>query len=686
MKYAISTVLLLFAVLTGAFALGRKDILLNDGWKVKALEFSQRDAKAEPVTLPHTWNAAYEPGTHRYERTTKAYERNLIVTEEMLRGRIWLYFEGVNNVASVFVNKRSVGEHKGGYTAFCIEITDAVKVGDNLIEVWASNVFRTDVLPLSGDFNVYGGIHRPVHLIMTGKQCIRPDYFASSGVFVRQDNISRQRAELTVKTMLSLDESVKEKSDLTLLTTMYDADGKVVAEVPTRVDDVLVHQKITIEKPHLWNGRKDPYLYKVKTTLKRGSETLDDVCVATGLRYFSVDNKRGFFLNGEHYDLHGVNRHEDFEGRGSALTAKEYRKDVELLAELGATMVRLAHYPHGEEMINLADSCGLVLWSEIPLCGPGGYLFTGYLKSAAENARQVMLEMINQKFNHPSICFWGLFNELLKDNEMMREYDDPVPFVKELNDLVHRTDPSRLTAFATCVDHNEYRGCSDLIAWNRYFSWKTSEKEAAAFFDDAVATAYPVPMGVSEYGRGGATMQHADPKYADTYSFGATYHPEEYQALCHEGYWAAFKDRDCLWLKTVWQFSDTQSTIKNEGDFPGRNDKGLVTYDRQTKKDAFYFYKANWNPEPMIYLCSKRFTERKHAVTDVRVYSNLPEVTLCVNGKRVSKVKTDSLHRAIFKNVKLCNGDNEITVEAGRGRARLSDSAVWTLKTDGKQK
>lgn len=686
MRKTISFLLLLLAFATSASAKGRKDVLINDGWRVKALEYAQRNAKYEEVTLPHTWNARYEEGTHRYERTAKAYERNLTVTPEMLKGRLWLYFEGVNSTASVFINKRSVGEHKGGYTAFCLEITDAVKPGDNLLEVWASNAFRTDVLPLSGDFNVYGGIHRPVHLIMTGRECIRPDYYASPGVFVRQDNVSAERAGLTVTTMLSAAGKMSARgagqwdgnAEFTLSTTVYDAKGQAVATSVLPVDADSMNQKIVIEKPHLWNGRKSPYLYKVVTSLKRNTETVDEVTVYTGLRFFSVDNKHGFILNGNRYALYGVNRHEDFQGTGSALGDKEYHKDVALLCELGATAVRLAHYPHGERFINMADSCGFVLWSEIPLCGPGGYLFTGYLDTAAANARQTMREMILQKFNHPSICFWGLFNELLKDNEIMREYDNPVPEVKTLNDLAHSLDRSRLTTFATCVDHNEYKGCSDLMAWNRYFSWKTAEKEAARFFDEAAATAYPTPMGVSEYGRGGATMQHADPKYPVENTVQG-FHPEEYQTLCHEGYWAALRTRDNLWIKTVWQFSDTQSTIKDEGDFPGRNDKGLVTYDRQTRKDAFYFYKANWNAEPMLHLCSKRFTKRNHPVTDIRVYTTLPEVTLYVNGKRVATEKSDDMHRVVFCDVTLNDGENEIKVEAGSGKRRLSDTAIWTL-------
>ena len=656
---------------------GRQEFSLNEGWGFKPISDTQRGAKLTPVTLPHTWNAGYADGKRYYNRETMVYERMLNVTPDLAGRRMFLYFEGVNSVATVFVNRRTAGEHKGGYTAFCIEITDMVKSGQNLIEVWAGNAFRTDVLPISGDFNVYGGIHRPVRLIVTGQDCISPLFFGSPGVFVRQKKISRERADIEVTAKLSLRNGTEGH---TIRNTLHDADGNIVAMAEGRATGETVTLPMTINKPRLWNGRKDPYLYSVTTELFKGDAVVDRIVQTTGFRFFSVDRDRGFFLNGEPYGLYAFNRHEDVKGKGSALTADDYETDIKMVDEVGATMLRLAHYPHAEPIYTLADSHGIVLWSEIPLCGPGGYMYTGYLKSVEENARQALLEMVYQKYNHPSVCFWGLFNELLvNDGNKLAEYDNPVGFVRELNRLCHNTDPSRLTAIAMCVGQAEYSGCTDLMAWNKYFDWKTSETSARKFFEKAYTNSGGQPVGVSEYGRGGSVMQHADPRHHKEYRFAGTYHPEEYQAACHEGYYAAFKDCDYLWTKTIWQLFDMQSSIKSEGDTPGINDKGLVCYDRKTKKDAYYFYKANWTTAPMLHLCGKRFDSRGHSVTDIKAYTNMPAATLYVNGRKIGTVKADNINRVIWKEVELRPGCNVIEVEAGKGKKRLRDGCEWRL-------
>lgn len=658
----------------------RTDTVINDGWTISPISDTNKKAERTAVTLPHTWNAAYADGRRHYNRETMVYRRTLDVTPQMAGRRLFLYFEGVNSVAEVYVNRRTAGTHKGGYTAFCIEITDMVRQGGNLVEVWAGNALRTDVLPISGDFNVYGGIHRPVRLIVTGRDCISPLFYGSPGVLVRQDKVGKDRADITVTTKLSLEGGA---TGLTLRTSVIDASGRMVATAEDAAGGGSVDQRLVIDRPVLWHGRENPYLYTVRVELLRGSEVVDCVTERTGLRSFSVDPGRGFFLNGRRYDLYGFNRHEDFKGVGSAMTLGQHEADMRLVMESGATMLRLAHYPQGETIYRLADERGIVLWSEIALCGPGGYDYTGYVPSVEDNARQTLREMVYQKMNHPSVCFWGLFNELLAgDEEPLRQYDDPVPFVRELNDLCHRLDPTRPTTFATCVDQRYYAGCADLIAWNKYFGWRTAREEAAAFFDEARALAAGVPVGVSEYGRGGSIAQHADPLYADGYDFPGGYHPEEYQAACHEGYWLALKERPWLWTKTVWQFADMQSSIKDEGDTPGINDKGMVTYDRATRKDAFYFYKANWNPEPMLHLCSKRFAVRRHAVTDVKAYTNLREAVLYVNGEKIGRAKTDGVCRAVWRGVRLKPGENTVRVAGKNGKATLEDVCVWTLKAE----
>ena len=630
----------------------RQDISLNEGWGYHSIFEVAKKAPFEPVTLPHTWNVRFIPGTVRYDRAMNVYNRTLTITPEMQGKRLFLYFEGVNSVASVFINRHIVGEHKGGYLAFCYEITDFVNQGDNLLEVWASNAFRTDVLPISGDFNVYGGIHRPCHLIVTEQDCIRPDFYASPGVLIRQSNVSAQQADLDIETFLSL----KSGKNLSLKAEVKDGAGNVVDSSNVAAKGDVAHIPLSLQNPHLWQGKQDPYLYTVEVSLMDGDKVVDQVCQQTGLRSFYVDPNQGFFLNGKHLDLVGFNRHDDFDGRGSALLPEHYKKDMELILESGATFMRLAHYPHNEEMYRLCDENGIVLWTEIPFCGPGGMAYTGFLNTPGfkENARQCAHELVG--------------------------YDDPTEFFKEINAIYKGLDSSRLTTFATCVDTKLYLGIADLLAWNKYFGWYSDAiGKADKFFDNAKEEAAGTPVGVSEYGAGASINQHSWP-LDDANKADGHFHPEEAQAVCHEGNWACFSARPYLWCKTIWHFADIQSYQRKEGEKDGFNDKGLITYDRSTKKDAFWFYKANWNPEPMIYIASRRFTDRTEALTDVRVYTNLREVTLYINGKKIGKMKPDNIRRALFNGVTLQPGQNVIRVEGKSGKQLVSDECTWNLK------
>ena len=655
----------------------RQVITLKDGWEYRPVSSVSKKAPFTPVVIPHTWNVDYIPGTTLYNRETMVYQRPLNITEEMKGKRLFLYFEGVNSVAHVFMNRRTVGEHLGGYTAFCFEITDQVKPGENLLEVWVSNAYRTDVLPISGDFNVYGGIHRPCHLIVTEQDCITPSFYASPGVFVHQQNISEEKADIVVESRLSLKGN---RQGLTLKTIVADAADRQVAVSETSVTDSIVRQAIRIERPILWNGKKNPYLYHVAVELYEGDRLRDKVVQRTGFRYFSVDPDKGFFLNGDYLNLYGFCRHEDVAGKASALEQEDYLLDMELIKETGATAMRLAHYPHAEPMYDLSDENGIILWTEIPMCGPGGQAFTGYVETEGfkNNARQAVKELVYQKFNHPSICFWGIFNEILvSDGKKFVEYDDPIPFTKELNTLFKSIDTSRLTALATCVDQTYYLGCSDLIAWNKYFGWyKDAAPSVSKFFDQAHDTSKGQPVGVSEYGAGASIHHHQWPLVQEDRA-DSHFHPEEAQAYCHEGNWDAFRKRPFLWAKFIWVFADYQTYMRQEGDTDGFNDKGLLTYDRKTKKDAFFFYKANWNPEPMVYITSRRFTRRTNPETDVKVYSNLSEVTLYVNGKKQGTMRPDEMRRIICKYIKLDKGQNDIRVEGKSGKTVLVDTCIW---------
>lgn len=663
-------------LLLGALASGAREVqTLSDGWSIKPISQNQKNQQYTPVTLPHTWNAEYIEGTFEYNRETMVYRRNLPVSGP---GRRFLYFEGANSVCQVFVNYHYVGEHKGGYTAFCFEITPWLKDGDNLIEVWVSNAWRPDVIPLIGDFNVCGGLHRPVHLIKTADDCIDPLFYASPGVFVVQKEVSAEKVSFDVKTLVNS----KDPEGLALKLTILDPDGKQVAERECKASASSV-ESFTLDKPALWDGLGKAALYTVTAELCRNGKAVDAVSVQTGWRSLAADADRGIILNGRPYQVRGVCRHEDFAGRGSALLPENYETDFRLLREIGATGIRLAHYPHAERVYDFADKEGLLVWTEIPWCGPGGFQFTGFVDSPEfrHNASENLKELVWQKFNHPSICFWGIFNEIIyTDGKRFTDYGDPEPFARELGKMYKELDPSRLTCFATCEDESHYLGIADLVAWNKYFGWYERDMtQAEKFFDDLHANSSPYPVGISEYGAGASINHHQWPIDRMKASKG-TFHPEERQSIAHEDNWAIIKARPWMWGTFVWNFADFRSNVRREGDLFGMNDKGLVTYDRSVCKDAFYFYKAEWNPEPMVYICSRRWTERTEAETCVRVYSNQRKATLYVNGVKIGERVNDGMSRFIWEGVTLRKGDNEIKVVAGKGKKAISDSCKWTLK------
>ncbi|WP_072066968.1 glycoside hydrolase family 2 protein [Bacteroides thetaiotaomicron] len=654
----------------------RTFILLDKGWGYRPVSDTGLKSSMKQVTVPHTWNANYIPGTRSYNREMMVYRRDLEITPDMRDKRLFLYFEGVNSSATVLVNNKSVGSHKGGYTAFCMEVTDYAKQGTNKLEVWVTNAYNPEILPISGDFNIYGGIHRPCHLLVTEQDCISPLFYASPGVFIHQDKVSEKQAQITVETMLSLR---GKKQGLKVRTTIEDVKGNIISQnIEQNVTNENVKQPFVIDHPVLWNAKQNPHLYKVIVELLDNGKVIDRVEQRTGLRYFSVDADKGFFLNGKYLDLYGFCLHEEVEGKGSALSAEDHERDMELVKESGATSLRLVHYPHSESIYHLSDENGIVLWTEIPMVGPGGYDFCGFINTDGlkEHARQVLKELVYQKYNHPSICFWGIFNEIRTN------YDNAEPFARELHELYKEIDPSRLTTLASCDDPKFYQNCSDLMAWNKYIGWygsRNAPETAGNFFDKAKAASNGKPVAISEYGGGANVEHHFSMKENDVKPSGQ-FHPEEGQTYIHEGNWSAFAQRPYMWAKYIWVFADFQSSIRNEGGKPGINDKGLVTYDRKIKKDAFYFYKANWSTEPMIYITSRRFTERPEANVQVKVYSNLRENTLYVNGKKIGKQKSDSLHRVVWQNVTLSKGENRIRVEGKSKAGVIEDTCVWYLK------
>ena len=654
--------LLLIGLLLSAQGMLAREVTQLKDWKFYPAYDVNRKPKMEDVTVPHTWNMTDVFDGMKYERGTYVYERMLTLSDNQRKDkRFFLRFDGVNSFAEVAVNQQYVGQHAGGYTAFTLEITDKLKTGDNKLSVVVSNAYRTDVAPLAGDFNMYGGITRPVWLIVTGQDCISPLDYGSNGVYIHQDKVTPEQVDLRIETVLSQKSS--QNSELRI--TIVDKDGKVVAETN---DD-----KVKLKNPILWNGRKNPYLYKVRVELLQNGKVIDCVAEQTGVRYFSLDAEKGFFLNGQHLDLHGVCRHEEGYRTGGLYNEAAMRQDADIISELGCTGVRFVHYPHSKYDVQQYDERGIVVWQELNLAGPGGYNSPGYMKNPQleANVMQNLIEMVKQHYNSPAICFWSLCNEL------SFKYDEPATFLRRLHEKAKELDSQRLTTLAICYDQDKFQGITDCIGWNKYFGYYEKKGGVGDFMDKAHKEAGLQPIGLCEYGAAGSHLQHGfEPKVTNKI------HYEENQARVHEENWRDMHTRDYAWCKFIWQYADNPSSIRDEGDQRGMNDKGIVSYDRTVRKDAYYFYKANWSSEPVLYIAARRYTQRTDAKTDVKVYTNQPQATLYLNDKRIGKARKDEIGRIVFKDVTLLEGENTIRVTSGK----LSDECTCILNGNKRQK
>lgn len=649
----------------------RQDILLNNQWKFRFSHQVQKGTEVR-VDLPHTWNAQDAlSGKIDYKRGIGNYEKKLFVQSQWKGKRLFLRFEGVNSIANVFINRKHIGEHRGGYGAFVFEITDRVEYGkDNSILVRVNNGEQLDIMPLVGDFNFYGGIYRDVHLLVTDEICISPLDYASPGVRLIQDSVSHEYA--CVHALIDLSNGSDKLRELELNIILSNA-GKVVKEKNEKVtlypDSVSQKEmRIELNNPHLWNGRQDPFLYQVEVSLLHNGEILDQVIQPLGLRFYRIDPDEGFFLNGEHLPLRGVCRHQDRSEIGNALHPEHHEEDAALMLEMGVNAVRLAHYPQATYFYDLMDKLGIVVWAEIPFIGPGGYEDKGFVDSPSfrTNGKEQLKELIRQHYNHPSICVWGLFNELA-------EYgDNPVEYINELNVLAHQEDTTRPTTSAS-NQSGKINFVTDLIAWNRYDGWYGGTPQDLGKWLDWMHKEYPeIRIAISEYGAG-ASIYHQQDSLVKTNPT-SWWHPENWQTYYHIENWKAITERPFVWGSFVWNMFDFGAAHRTEGDRPGVNDKGLVTFDRKVRKDAFYFYKANWNKEdPMIYLIGKRNIIRVQRQQTIIAFSNQPEAELFVNGKSCGKVETDRYSILEWKHVILTPGKNKIEVKTTNKKQTLTD-------------
>ena len=708
----------LSVLVCGLAADARETVDLTGKWT-----FSFGNEASQKVDVPHTWNAedgvagpksgkgsALSAQSSSYKRGVGTYERELPVKPGKDK-RYFVRFDGASIVTDVAVNGKPVGRHEGAFGAFCFEITDALKDSGNTITVKTDNTFNKNILPLAGDFTMFGGLYRPVTLIETEQACIVPDFYASPGVLVSQDKVTPQSASVTVTTLVGFrkdgmvdvsttgyDSSGEPVTKLCLGRTgslvkveIRDARGKVVASGEARP----LHQPdaafaaaagklpdmaavtLNVPEPVLWQGRQNPYLYTVTARMFVDGKETDRVEQPLGLRTIRIDPEKGFLLNGKPMQIKGVCRHQDTEGKGWALSKADEEKDMKMILDMGADGLRTAHYPQSGHIYDICDKSGVIVWSEVSA------VERVYDNPAfKDNMKQQATEMLLQHGNHPSICMWGIFNEIYHQCGSDMKGVDMEGTLKELKQHIKSLDVSRPVVGATNQQgRRSLNEIPDYLAANMYPGWYGGGPDGMKGSVEGYVKAYPDKgIAVSEYGHGADIAVHEEQvKQPAPFS---RHHPEEWQSYGHERNYNAIRQRPEVWGSFIWNMFDFGSSERSEGAKPGINDKGLVTYDRQTPKDAYFFYKANWNPEPMAYITSRRFTERKATETTVKVYTNCDSVTLYVNGKQVGKAaKPDDLCIVKWDKVQLKPGENTVKVVSNRKGKRVSDSCTWNVRS-----
>ena len=567
------------------------------------------------VNLPHTWNNIDgQDGGNDLYRGTAFYAKELEKMDLPKADRYFLEIQGANSSAILYVNGKKLANHDGGYSTWRVDITDVLE-DKNLFVFELDNSANDRVYPQNADFTFYGGLYRNVNIIAVNESHFDLEYYGAPGIKVTPKVVG-ENAKVEVEVFVK---NVKENQKL--IYTLKDAEGNVVVEQETPASQTVA--SLEIENVHLWHGRKDPYLYTAEVYLKSEDEVLDNVSTRFGCRTFEIHPENGFILNGEEYPLRGVSRHQDRWGVGNALLREHHDEDMDLICEVGATTIRLAHYQHDQYFYDLCDERGMVVWAEIPY-------ISSHMPNGRENTISQMKELVAQNYNHPSIVVWGLSNEITIGGE---DNPDLVENHRILNDLVHEMDKTRLTTIACvsmCSMDNEYVQIPDVVSYNHYFGWYGGDtSQNGPWFDEFHAKHPNITIGCSEYGCEALNWHTSNPEQGD--------YTEEYQAYYHEELIKQFFTRKYMWATHVWNMFDFGADARNEGGENGQNHKGLVTFDRKYKKDSFYAYKAWLSDDPFVHICSKRYVDRVEETTKVTVYSNQPEVELFANGVSLGK-------------------------------------------------
>ncbi len=626
----------------------RNIINLNEGWQFKQEDVglpSEMPCDWQTVDLPHSWNAIDgQDGNGSYDRGSYWYAKTFATPKQPLPGgRVYVEVLAAGQQATVYVNGEKVVYHEGGYSAFRADITDLCKEdGENLLVINCSNEYKDSVYPQSADFTFYGGLYRGVNLISVPNTHFDLDYYGGPGIAVAPKPADDGGATFEIETWVT-----NPDENFTVQYSIQSACGKEVASAVRPSDDTKVI--IYVPDAHLWDF-DDPYLYTVTAFLIRRNEVYDQISTRSGIRSYSVDPQKGFIINGKETPLRGVSRHQDMLYQGNALSKEDHYRDAKLIKELGANTIRLAHYQHNQYFYDACDELGFAIWAEIPFIS----VFNKD-PEAHQNCISQMKELITQNFNHPSIMFWGLSNEILIGGVSEQLVENH----HELNGLVHKMDPTRLTTIAhvsmTPVD-SPMHGITDVESYNHYFGWYGGKMEDNGPWLDDFHEKHPeICLGMSEYGCEGIITYHGPNPQCKDYS-------EEYQALYHEHMAKVFDERPWIWASHIWNMFDFGCAARNEGGVAGRNNKGLITIDRKIKKDSYYVYQAYWTTKPMVHVCGRRYAQRAGETTEIRVYSNQPEVTLYLNGE---EVETQRASKVFVFNVALRDGMNTVLAVAG---------------------
>ena len=585
----------------------RKTVNINKGWR-----FTGPDGPARPVDVPHTWNSVDgQDGGNDYWRGTCVYEKTFPRPELEADERVYLEFRGVNASAKVELNGAEVGTHDGGYSTFRWDVTDFLK-DENALTVHVDNSRNDRVYPQKADFTFYGGIYRDVSLIVVNKFHFDMDRFGGPGIKVTAKPVENYtQGEVVINTWRNCEEGQ-------VHIAIQDGSGNEVAAAD------LPNVKLSLPDVHLWDGVKAPYLYTAVATLTVDGRKVDQISARFGVRDFFVDPGQGFFLNGRSYPLHGVSRHQDWKGIGNAITREHHDTDMAMIREVGANTIRLAHYQHDQYFYDLCDQYGMVVWAEIPY-------ISEHMPNGRENTLSQARELVAQNYNHPCIVVWGVSNEITIST---RDKADMLDNHRALNDLYHELDPTRLTTlacYAMCGPFNKSAHITDLVSWNLYLGWYVPGLFLNDLWMGFFHLRYPKrPLGYSEYGCEAMPNLHSSrPRRGD--------HTEEYQCVYNEYMLECFAKHPYLWATHLWNMFDFAADARDQGGEPGMNHKGIVTFDRKTKKDSFYLYKAWWSDQPFVHICGRRYVDRPETVTTVKVYSNQSKVALYANGKLIEE-------------------------------------------------